>query len=153
LSLALFVSVSYVCFWSFFAVVFCCFSFSNSPGHYQSNFPIGSDRVFLSSASPDSFVANSQIPDVLRLNAAIELNWRRPFHGLNSASQSDPVSVTAQEEENASPAMNEVSAGTRTKDRCVASQAPDSIRTNSESVSNEIDESEWQFEKQCEQRI
>jgi hypothetical protein len=30
--------------------------------------------------------------------------------------------------------------------------APDSMRVNSESVSNEIDESELQFEKQYEQR-
>jgi hypothetical protein len=31
--------------------------------------------------------------------------------------------------------------------------ASDSIRINSESVSNEIDESDWQYEKHDEQRI
>jgi hypothetical protein len=44
--------------------------------------------------------------------------------------------------------MNE----TITKDRRVVAKAPVLMRVNSESVSNEIDESELQFEKQNEQR-
>jgi hypothetical protein len=61
--------------------------------------------------------------------------------------------MTAQEEGNASPAMNEVLRGTTTKDRFVSRQARASMRINSESVSNEIDESELQHEKHSEQRI
>jgi hypothetical protein len=61
--------------------------------------------------------------------------------------------VTSQEGGNASPAMNDVFPGTTTKERLVPKQAPVSMRVNSESVSNEIDESDLQFEKHCEQRI
>jgi hypothetical protein len=49
--------------------------------------------------------------------------------------------------------MNEALPGTTTKARFVSPQAPASMRVNSESISNEIDESEWQFEKHDEQRI
>jgi hypothetical protein len=49
--------------------------------------------------------------------------------------------------------MNEVLPGTTTKYRFMPAKAPASIRVNCESVSNEIDESELQYEKQYEQRI
>jgi hypothetical protein len=49
--------------------------------------------------------------------------------------------------------MNETLPGTTTKDRSVALQARASMRANSESVSNEIDESELEYEKHSEQRI
>jgi hypothetical protein len=49
--------------------------------------------------------------------------------------------------------MNEILSGTTTKDRFVAQHAPSSMRVNSEFVSNEIDESDLQSEKQNEQRI
>jgi hypothetical protein len=49
--------------------------------------------------------------------------------------------------------MNEVLLGTTTKDRLVSQKAPASMRVNSESVSNEIDESDVQYEKHDEQRI
>jgi hypothetical protein len=61
--------------------------------------------------------------------------------------------VTLQKGGNASPAMNGVLPGTVTKDRFVPLQAPASMRVNSESVSNEIDESDSQHEKHDEQRI
>jgi hypothetical protein len=44
--------------------------------------------------------------------------------------------------------MNEMFRGRPIKDRSVALQAPASTRVNMESVSNEIDESERQSEKQ-----
>jgi hypothetical protein len=141
---------------SFFAFVFCfvlfcfCLGFSYSFGHLQSNFPIGSHRVVLSSLSPDSFFANCPIPDVLRSNASPEPNWRTLFHAPNSASESDPANVTAQEGGNASPAMNDVFSGTTTNAKSVTPQARASTRVNSESVSNEIDESDLQSEKQSE---
>jgi hypothetical protein len=59
----------------------------------------------------------------------------------------DPANVTVQWGGNASPAMNEILPGTTTKDSFVSQQAPVSIRVNSESVSNEIDESGLQYEK------
>jgi hypothetical protein len=65
-----------------------------------------------------------------------------PFHALNSASQSDPAIVTAQEGGNASSAMNEELPWITTNDKSVAQQALASMRVNSESISNEIDESE-----------
>jgi hypothetical protein len=49
--------------------------------------------------------------------------------------------------------MNEVLPGTTNKERFVPQQALASIRVNSEFASNEIDESEFQYEKQCEERI
>jgi hypothetical protein len=49
--------------------------------------------------------------------------------------------------------MNEVLPGTSTKYRSVPAKAPVSIRVNSDSVSNEIDESNLQNEKHDEQRI
>jgi hypothetical protein len=58
--------------------------------------------------------------------------------------------VTAQWSGNASPAMNEIFAGTAMKDKRVASNAPASICVSSESDSNEIDESERHFEKHYE---
>jgi hypothetical protein len=61
--------------------------------------------------------------------------------------------VTAQERENASPAMNEIFPGTTTKDRSVGSQTRASMRAYSESDSNEIDESDLQCEKHSKQRI
>jgi hypothetical protein len=61
--------------------------------------------------------------------------------------------VTAQERGNALPAMNNVFSGITTKDRSVIAQARASIRVNSESISNEIDESDLQYEKHDEQRI
>jgi hypothetical protein len=87
--------------------------------HHQSSFPIRSDGVFLSSPSPDSFFPNYCIPDVPRSNASLKPNCRRLDHALNSASQSDPETATAQDVENASLAMNDVLPGTTTKDRFV----------------------------------
>jgi hypothetical protein len=49
--------------------------------------------------------------------------------------------------------MNEVLRGTTAKSRCVPAKALASMRVNSESVSNEIDESDLQDEKHDEQRI
>jgi hypothetical protein len=63
----------------------------NSLRHHQSNFPIGSDRVFLSSSFPDSFFPNSLIADVLRSNAPSDPASWPCFHVLNSASESDPA--------------------------------------------------------------
>jgi hypothetical protein len=80
-------------------------------------------------------------------------NWRCLFHAQILASNSDPANVTAQEGGNASPAMNQTLTGTTKKERFVFQQAPASMRFNSESVSNEIDESEKQHEKHREQRI
>jgi hypothetical protein len=54
---------------------------------------------------------------------------------------------------NAPAAMNKASSGTTIDDKDVEEKAPSSIRANSESCSNEIDESELQDEKQEEQRI
>jgi hypothetical protein len=61
--------------------------------------------------------------------------------------------VTAQDGGKASPATNQILPGTTTKDRFVCPQAPASMHVNSESVSNEIDESDLQYEKHFEQRI
>jgi hypothetical protein len=72
---------------------------------------------------------------------------------LNSASEPVPGDVTSQWYGKASPAMNEILAGTTLKCRCVQAKAPASIRINSESDSNEIDESELQYKKHSEQRI
>jgi hypothetical protein len=49
--------------------------------------------------------------------------------------------------------MNETLAGATAENRYVARKELVSMHVNSESVSNEIDESELQFEKQDEQRI
>jgi hypothetical protein len=49
--------------------------------------------------------------------------------------------------------MNETLPGMATKYRYVPVKAPASIRANSECVSNEIDESELQYEEQHESRI
>jgi hypothetical protein len=99
-------------------------------------------------SSPDSLVANSHILGVLRAKARLESNERRPFHALNSTTQSDPANMTAQELRNASPATNDLLPGITNKDRFVSQQAPVSMRVNSESVSNEIDGSNSQYEKQ-----
>jgi hypothetical protein len=123
----------------------------NSFGHHYYNFPIGSDGALLSSSSPDSFVANSRIPDVLRLRSALQTNWRRLFHASNAASQSDSANVTAQKRGNASPAMNDILLGTTTKGSFVSQKARASMRVISVFVSNEIDDSDLQFEKHDEQ--
>jgi hypothetical protein len=60
--------------------------------------------------------------------------------------------LTSHEGGNASPAMNITPSGSETEWRHVPAKAVDSIRDN-ESDSNEIDESDWQFEKHDEQRI
>jgi hypothetical protein len=117
-------------------------SFVSVPQIHLGNLPISSGNVFISSSSTDSFAVNSPIPDVLHSS-----------HTLNSAPESDTVNVTAQERGNASSAMNIVLSGTTTQAIGVASQAPASMRFNPESVSNEIDESDVQYEKHCEQRI
>jgi hypothetical protein len=54
---------------------------------------------------------------------------------------------------NASGAMNEVLAGTTTNDKDVPPKASASMRLNSESVSDEIDESKLQCGKHDEQRV
>jgi hypothetical protein len=48
---------------------------------------------------------------------------------------------------NASPPMNDAFSGTSTDDKDVQQNAPTSIRTNSEFVSNETDKSDLQDEK------
>jgi hypothetical protein len=58
-----------------------------------------------------------------------------------------------QERGNASLAMNKVLLGTTTKDSLVFQQAIVSMHVNSESISKEIDDNEWQYEKHDEQRI
>jgi hypothetical protein len=61
--------------------------------------------------------------------------------------------VTVQWGGKASAAMNNVLIGTATAPICVPVKAPVSIRVNSESGSNEIDESDWQHERHDKQRI
>jgi hypothetical protein len=61
--------------------------------------------------------------------------------------------MTAQSRGKASPAMNNVLRGRKTKYRQVPAKALASICANSEPVSNEIDGSDLQFEKHSEQRI
>jgi hypothetical protein len=61
--------------------------------------------------------------------------------------------VTTQWLGKASSATNNVFSRTTTADKDVQQNAPASIRANSESVSNEIDESESQHENHDEQRI
>jgi hypothetical protein len=59
---------------------------------------------------------------------------------------------TSHEQGNASPAMNTILSGSKTKSRCVPANAADSIR-DSELDSKKIDESDAQHEKHDEQRI
>jgi hypothetical protein len=118
------------------------FCFSNSPVHHQWNSPIRSDDVFLSSSFLDCFIPNSPILGVLRSNTSLKPNWRRRFHDLNSASQSDPANVIVQKGGNASHAMNDILPGTTTKERFVSQQAASLISVNSDSISNEINESD-----------
>jgi hypothetical protein len=54
---------------------------------------------------------------------------------------------------NAPPAMNDPLSGTTTDNKYVILKASASMRANSDSVSNEIDESDLQYEKHDEQRI
>jgi hypothetical protein len=49
--------------------------------------------------------------------------------------------------------MKDAFSGTTTDDKDVLQKAPASIRTNSDSASNEIDTSELESEKHSEQRI
>jgi hypothetical protein len=49
--------------------------------------------------------------------------------------------------------MKDAFSGATTDDKDVPQRAPASIRTNSDSASNEIDKSELQSEKHSEQRI
>jgi hypothetical protein len=144
------------------SVAFCaCFLFifhsfvSLSPTHFGTVNPasVSSVRVFPSSPFLDSFVPNSLIPSVLRLNVLLEPNSRTVFYDTISPSETHPPNVTAQKRENASPAMNEIFPGTTTKDRSVASQARASMRANCEFVSNESDESALQYPKHNKQRI
>jgi hypothetical protein len=51
------------------------------------------------------------------------------------------------------PAINSAFPGAKTDDKNVILKASASMRTNLDSVSNEIDERELQFEKHSEQRI
>jgi hypothetical protein len=101
----------------------------------------------------DVCAADSLLHPGFRSNASLELNRRRRFHSLNSASESDHADVTAQWCGKAAPAMNEVLPGTTTKERRVPAKVPASRSTNSESVSNEIDESDLQYAKHDEERI
>jgi hypothetical protein len=98
-------------------------------------------------------LAVSCMSDAIRSNIRPKPKWRRIFYALNSALDSDAVNARAQKGGNASPAVNEISAGTRTKARSVAMKARASMHINSESISNEIDESDLQYEKHDEQRI
>jgi hypothetical protein len=54
---------------------------------------------------------------------------------------------------NAFPAINDAFSGTITDDNDVIVKASASMRINSESVSNEIDESDVQLKKHLQQRI
>jgi hypothetical protein len=60
--------------------------------------------------------------------------------------------LTSHKRGNASAAMNTTLSGSKTKLRLVPAKAADSIR-DTEVESNDIDESEMQFEKHDEQRI
>jgi hypothetical protein len=165
-SLPLRVSVSFTCFpilcFSLLFVILILFVFrsfsSFSQTHLDTLNPTSPSAQmpspsFLSSSSPDSLFTNSRIPDAFRSNASLQPNSRPRFHAMNSASQSDPANVTAQERGNASPAMNEVLRGTTTEDIYVSAKARASMRANSESVSNEINESDLQSKNHSEQRI
>jgi hypothetical protein len=99
------------------------------------------------------YLSVSRISDAIHSNTPPKPNWRRISHALNLALESDTVNARAQEGGNASPAMNEISAGTRIKDRYVAVKVRASIRVNLESFSNEIDDNGLQCEKHSEQRI
>jgi hypothetical protein len=128
----LFVFTSFGCFCHIFLLylfVFVHFSFfrfifSNSFRHHQCILPIWLDSTFRSSSSPDLFVNDSRIPDVVRSNDSLEPNRRWLFHGLHSALQSDPANVTAQEGRNASQTIDDVLPGTIITDRFVSQQAP-----------------------------
>jgi hypothetical protein len=61
--------------------------------------------------------------------------------------------MSQQNRGNALPAMNNVLPGTTTKVRFVPAKALASICLNSESVPNEIDENELQYEKHDEHTI
>jgi hypothetical protein len=54
---------------------------------------------------------------------------------------------------NPPPAINDIFSGTTTDDKNVAVKTSASMHANSDSVSNEIDESDLQDEKHPEQRI
>jgi hypothetical protein len=71
----------------------------------------------------------------------------------SAAVKSPPDNLTVQETGNASLAITETLAGAIANDRHVAAKDLASMHVNSESVSNEIDESELHDEKHDEQRI
>jgi hypothetical protein len=87
---------------------------------------------FLFSSFSSSVFANSPIPDVLRLNASLKVNWWPLFRALNCASQSDPGNMTAHERGSAWPAIKEGLSGTRTKDGSVSRSMAALMRLNSE---------------------
>jgi hypothetical protein len=55
--------------------------------------------------------------------------------------------------QNTPSAMNDALSGTTTENKDVLKKASAPIHSNSDSGSNAIDESEWNFEKHAEQRI
>jgi hypothetical protein len=119
----------------------------------QFDFPITRFRVCLRLIILRLLPGQFSFPQGFRSNASLEQERRRRFHLLKPASESGHVDVTTQSLGKLSPAMNDALPGTTTKNRYVAAKAPVSIRVNSESVSNEIDESDSQYEKQSEQMI
>jgi hypothetical protein len=97
--------------------------------------------------------ASSRTLQVHHSNASLDPDWRRPDHSRNAAFESPLAGATAQSVGNASPAMNQILSGIIAKDKHVAANAFDSMCVKSESVSNEIDESNSQSEKHSEHRI
>jgi hypothetical protein len=127
---------------------------TQSQTHFHPNNILSSH--FLSSrvqSYRNPFPACSRICQALRSNGAFEPDWLRPTQSRKTASESPADNAALQSTENASSAMNETLAGTTAKDKHVAVRALASMRANSESVSNKIDESDVQYEKHNEQRI
>jgi hypothetical protein len=97
--------------------------------------------------------ARYRIRQVPPSNALLGPDWRRPAYSRSAAGKSPLDNLTVQETGNASSAMNETLAGAIANDKHVAPNDLVSMRVNSESISNEIDESDLQCEKHDEQRI
>jgi hypothetical protein len=128
----------------------------SSQQHPLTTFLLFHVPIVSQSPAPFTFLPFSASPRILQVIcsiASLQRDWQRPVHPLNPASESPPANAEVRSVGNASPAMNETLIGTTTKERCVASKALASMRVNSDSVSNEIDESDLQPEKHDEQRI
>jgi hypothetical protein len=121
--------------------------------HNNSTYPSPDYVSAFAQSYHHSFRADSPPHRGFRSNPSLQPDrWRR-FHPLNSPSESANADVTATWRGKASPAMNEILPGITAKYIFVPAKAPASMRADSESASNEIDESELQYEKHDEQRI